>query len=101
MGKPSFCQLQGARDHRPVGARGAGAGATHSGTVQSKGVARAKRSVKNDTPAPGTQGGRYPPARTAPWFFLVLTAATLAMILAGVFRFAPLTRIVHWLAVVL
>lgn len=45
--------------------------------------------------------GRYPPARTAPWFFLVLAAATLTMILAGIFHFEPVTWIVHWLAVVL
>lgn len=56
---------------------------------------------------PGRRGakdavrGRYPPARTAPWFFLVLAAATLTMILAGVFAIDPITRFVHWLAVVL
>lgn len=45
--------------------------------------------------------GHYPPAHTAPWFFVILALATLALILAGVFRFDPLTRLVHYLAVVL
>jgi hypothetical protein len=44
---------------------------------------------------------RYPANRTSPWFFLLVVAATVIMILAGVFRLEPVTRVVHWLAVVL
>lgn len=44
---------------------------------------------------------RYPANRTSPWFFIVVAAATAIMILAGVFSFDPVTRVVHWLAVVL
>lgn len=44
---------------------------------------------------------RYPPTRTAPWFFLVLMAATILFILAGIFEWDSLTKFVQWLAVVL
>jgi len=45
--------------------------------------------------------GGYPRSRTSPWFFLALASATLLMILAGVFHLDPVTRVIHWLAVVL
>ncbi len=44
---------------------------------------------------------RYPVARTSPWFFVVLASATVIFILAGIFSFEPVTRVLHWLAVVL
>ncbi len=44
---------------------------------------------------------RYPPSRTAPWFFLVLMVATAVFILAGIFEWEPMTQFVRWLAVVL
>lgn len=54
-------------------------------------------------PAEGDEkaNGRYPAVRTSPWFFIVLAGVTVAFILAGVFKFEPLTRLLHWLAVVL
>lgn len=56
---------------------------------------------REETNGAPVAAGHYPPARTAPWFFLALAAVTVAVILAGVFRFEPLARVVHWLAVVL
>jgi len=44
---------------------------------------------------------RYPATRTSPWFFIVLAAATILFILAGIFQFEPITKVLHWLAVVL
>lgn len=57
--------------------------------------------VTEETRAPARGGGRYPVARTSPWFFVVLASATVLFILAGVFQFEPLTRFLRWLAVVL
>lgn len=47
------------------------------------------------------RSGRYPRARTSPWFFLVLAVMTLIIILAGVFHLDVVTHVIHWLAVVL
>jgi len=52
-------------------------------------------------PGRKSAAGDYPATRTSPWFFLALAAATLVMILAGVFHIDPITRVLHWLAVVL
>lgn len=57
----------------------------------------------NRTENRGNKPGRrrYPPARTSPWFFVVLSVSTVVFILAGIFEYEPLTRVVQWLAVVL
>lgn len=44
---------------------------------------------------------RYPAGRTSPWFFAIVAFVTVTVILAGIFSVGPVTRVVHWLAVVL
>lgn len=44
---------------------------------------------------------RYPATRTSPWFFLILAIVTLVFTLAGIFHVDPISRVLHWLAVVL
>lgn len=57
--------------------------------------------MRNDSDTLGRTPRRYPTDRTSPWFFLVVAGATIAFILAGIFHFEPLSKLLHWLAVVL
>lgn len=43
---------------------------------------------------------RYPATRTSPWFFLLLLAVTVTLIVSGIFQINPVTRVLHFLAVV-
>lgn len=44
---------------------------------------------------------RYPATHTSPWFFVLLAAVTITLIVSGVFHINPITKILHFLAVVL
>ncbi|HYW75808.1 MAG TPA: hypothetical protein VFA48_04180 [Gammaproteobacteria bacterium] len=43
---------------------------------------------------------RYPATRTSPWFFVLLAAITITLIVSGIFQINPVTKVLHFLAVV-
>ena len=43
---------------------------------------------------------RYPATRTSPWFFVLLAAVTITLIVSGIFQVNPVTKVLHFLAVV-
>jgi len=44
---------------------------------------------------------RYPASRTSPWFFVLLAVVTITLIISGILQINPVTKVLHWLAVVL